>query len=1140
MLKSSGRSAIHLRGVRHNNLKNFDLDLPLNQLIVITGLSGSGKSSLAFDTLFAEGQRRYIETFSPYARQFFDRMDKPQVDSIEGIPPAIAIEQRNAVRTTRSTVGTMTEICDYMKMLWPHVARLHCRQCSQPVLKDSPQAVWEAVRSELGSAASTTRPRDNGCGTAGTGNGTAAPEVLVTFDLPLAERLSVKESLELVSKQGYQRLLLEGRMARLDDLLSGNASVTQDLSRLTVIQDRVKLEESSRARFVEACEQAYHFGKGKLALYRLDSSGKVIGRVVRFSKGLHCARCDIEYREPSPALFSFNHPVGACPTCRGFGRVISIDYDLAVPDRTRTLAEGVVKPWQTGLGAECQTDLMRMCRRHGIPTDVPFQELPKKWRDFVIEGEPGYGKDEAHQWPSAWYGVKGYFRWLESKAYKMHVRVLLSRYRAYTPCPDCRGKRFQPESMLYRLDEGEEPGTRGEGGTTRSRKEQRSNPAAEGPGGRLPIAGGQQLQAATSVRAPLTLADFYQLPIRDALELTNELAQRGRFRPNQPIGLVLQEVRSRLGYLNEVGLGYLTLDRPTRSLSGGETERVNLTTCLGTRLVNTLFVLDEPSVGLHPRDTQRLVRILEQLRDAGNTVLVVEHEASVMRAADEIIDLGPGHGATGGQVVFQGTFSEILTSKSLTGQYLSGRKQIELPERRPVRMAGAGSRPGLARNAGARRKAESTSSAVRFREVATPFRPSAAAGPVLKLSRATRHNLNDVSVNIPLGRFVCVTGVSGSGKTTLIRELLLPALSERLRCELPGAKASDRLAEEGNGENGNDEERFDGRAGGVQIEGAERLGRVILVDQSILGKTPRSNPAVYIGAFDDIREFFAQSEAARQRGLNASAFSFNSSQGQCQRCRGAGFEKIEMQFLSDVFIRCPDCGGRRYRDHILEIKLAPESKGLRLISIADVLESTVEEAITFLEAFPDSRPAQRALTSLRLLAEVGLGYLALGQPINTLSGGESQRLKLVRHLAEAFAGTPSTETPPSRPRRSAGFSLRGSVSSERQRDSHLSLPNAQKPTLFLFDEPTTGLHFEDVRVLLRVFQRLVDAGHSVVVIEHNLDVIKSADWLIDLGPEAGDEGGRVVVEGTPEQVAANEASHTGQALREVLAPARTL
>jgi excinuclease ABC subunit A len=984
MTRKAPVPAIRLRGVRHNNLKNFDLDLPTRELIVITGLSGSGKSSLAFDTLFAEGQRRYIETFSPYARQFFDRMDKPQVDRIEGIPPAVAIEQRNAVKSTRSTVGTMTELTDYMKVLWPCLAHLHCRQCGQRVRKDSPQTIWADV--------SGTHP---------------GGEALITFDLPLSEKLSLEEMLGLISKQGYQRLFVEGRVVRLDEAV---ASLSGRAGALTVVQDRIKVNPASRARFAEACEHAYHFGKGRLAVRWLGSTELAPPAAV-YSSQLHCATCDLAYREPSTAMFSFNHPVGACPACRGFGRIITIDYQRAIPDRSLTLARGAVKPWQTGQGAECQRDLTRMCRQLGIPMDVPFERLSKKHQDLVIDGDPDYGKDEEHEWPRAWYGVKGYFRWLESKAYKMHVRVLLSRYRAYTMCPDCRGARFQPETLLYK---------------------------------------------ASTAHGLMTLAEFYQLPVDQAHEIAGSLklpASAGH------ADIALQEVRARLQYLVDVGLGYLTLDRPTRSLSGGETERVNLTTCLGTKLVNTLYVLDEPSVGLHARDTERLVQILKALRDAGNTVVVVEHEASVMRAADRIVDIGPGHGEAGGEIVFNGSFADLRRNRrSLTGQYLSGARRIEIPERRVVD--------------------DDTERLV--------------------IAGATRHNLKNVTVEIPLGRFVCLTGVSGSGKTTLAREVLVPQLEARLsqRCVAEGDETE---------ENGEAEEES-GAEGTMSGHGA--LRQVVLVDQSALGRTPRSNPAVYIGAFDSIRDLFGQTELAQQRGLGPSAFSFNSSQGQCERCRGAGFEKIEMQFLSDVFIRCPECNGRRYRAHILEVKLRAglPNEPMRDWSIADLLDATVDAAVLVLMSYADKASARRAIGRLKLLQDVGLGYLRLGQPINTLSGGESQRLKLVRHLAEIL---------------DQGFETCG-------------------PALFVLDEPTTGLHFEDVRVLLEVLQRLVSAGNSLLVIEHNLEVIKCADWVIDLGPDAGDKGGEVVACGTPEEIVACEESHTGRALRQVMPRAEAL
>ena len=1110
MSKSSAHSVIRLRGVRHNNLKNFDLDLPLNQLIVVTGLSGSGKSSLAFDTLFAEGQRRYIETFSPYARQFFDRMDKPQVDSIEGIPPAIAIEQRNAVKSTRSTVGTMTEICDHMKVLWPNLAQLHCRKCGQIVRQDSPQSIWENLASV---------PADR--------------EVLITFDLPLSDKLSLEESFTLISKQGYQRVLLDQEIVRLEEMASSFTSHASRRNSLTILQDRVKLTAANRARFVEACEQAYHFGKGRLTVHALDSSVPHFAlRTPRlFSNRLHCATCDLEYRKPAPALFSYNHPLGACPSCKGFGRTITIDYDLAIPDRALTLAEGAVKSWRGGFSAECQSDLAKFCKKRHVPMDVPFAKLSPEHQRWVREGDVNYGADADHQWPKFWYGVKGYFKWLEGKSYKMHVRVLLSRYRAYTTCAECHGTRFQPEALLYFLPVA---------ASRQSAAIQNQNESAALSRG-----------AATK----LTLADFYALSVRDALALIESLfaARSAQHAANDPITTVFSEVRARLAFLNEVGLGYLTLDRATRSLSGGETERVNLTTCLGTRLVNTLFVLDEPSVGLHPRDTERLVRILEKLRDTGNTVVVVEHEAAVMRAADQIVDIGPGHGATGGQIVFQGSYADVLKSaESLTGKYLSGRKQIEIPQRRPVAAA-------------ARRLISKAESGKAESENDQSLPASAAAISWLKIENVTRHNLKNLSVEIPLGRLVCLTGVSGSGKTTLVREALLPALEAKLKLQVTSFKsAADAAEEAGEDEKGADEadSAIANRQSAI-LNGFQSLGRVVLVDQSALGKTPRSNPAVYIGAFEDIREVFAQSEAAQQRGLNASSFSFNSAQGQCERCRGAGFEKIEMQFLSDVFIRCPDCNGRRYRAHILEVKISSSrreeahSKGQsrqRLVtssptknelSIGDMLEATVDEVIDFLAGFAESKPARRAVESLKLLQEVGLGYLKLGQPINTLSGGESQRLKLVSHLAESVAaGIPAC--------RGAGASspAEENVASAKSHElfepsaSSTANPGGKMPpstaakmaaaTLFLFDEPTTGLHFDDVRVLLKVFQRLVDAGHSVIVIEHNLDVIKSADWIIDLGPDAGDQGGQLVVQGTPEAVAQCEASHTGRFLRGVV------
>jgi excinuclease ABC subunit A len=1046
--------SIRLRGVRQNNLKNFDLEVPLGRLVVVAGLSGSGKSSLAFDTLFAEGQRRYIETFSPYARQFLDRMDKPRVDSIEGIPPAIAIEQRNSVKSTRSTVGTMTEITDYAKVLWPHLARLHCGSCGAAVRKDSPQDVWEAMRAVAPDA-----------------------DVLVSFELPLSQKFSLEESLALIARQGYQRLLIHQEVRSLEESLAALKAAAP--SHLTLVQDRILLKKGNRARFVEACEQAYHFGKGALAVHSALAREPMACN--RFSNKLHCPACDRAYRQPSPALFSFNHPIGACPACRGFGRTIAIDYDAALPDRSKTLAQGAVKPWRTASGAESQEDLLKFAKIRKVPVDVPFERLSQKHQEWVIAGDIGYGKDKDHEWPRAWYGVKGYFRWLESRAYKMHVRVLLSRYRIYQTCVECRGTRFQPEALLYRIAS-------------------RSDGPWNGAGRRNGL-GGNGAAAPEPSGDGLTIADFYSLPVHQALQFIQSLiadCHRGR---SDPLTLVLNEVGSRLAFLDQAGLGYLTLDRATRSLSGGETERVNLTTCLGSRLVNTLFVLDEPTVGLHPRDTARLVAILQNLRDSGNSVVVVEHESGVIRAADQIIELGPGHGEAGGRVVFQGAYGEMLRApNSLTGQYLSGRKRIEIPRRRPVRL-----------------------NAVNIQSTEAASTAPAPECPALLLAGANLHNLKNLTVQIPLGRLVCVTGVSGSGKTTLVSQVLLPALRKRLDRPGNGPAASSSGVDSETGADAVDDESADlstpekSASAGPRLQGWEHLTGVVAVDQSSLGKTPRSNPAVYIGAFDDIRTLFAETDAARQRGLSASAFSFNSTQGQCQRCHGAGFEKIEMQFLSDVFIRCPECDGRRYRPHILEVRAqrngsdaqapgdADGAAGGGSWSIADLLEATVDQTIEFLKGFSGSRPAGKAVERLKLLQEAGLGYLRLGQPINTLSGGESQRLKLVSHLAGVDSGTLSAPG-----RRSASA--------------------AKEHILFIFDEPTTGLHFDDVRVLLKVFHRIVDAGHSVLIIEHNLDIIRSADWVIDLGPEAGEQGGRVVAQGTPEEIMSVAASHTGQAL----------
>ena len=977
MPKKANSDVIRLRGVRHNNLKNFDLDIPKGKLTVITGLSGSGKSSLAFDTLFAEGQRRYVETFSPYVRQFFDRMDKPQVDRIDGIPPAIALGQKNSVRTTRSTIGTMTEICDYMKNLWPHISKCHCDRCGEIVSSDPPLSIWEFLRK-------------NGIG-----------EIFITFKLPLSQKFSIKESLSFIGKQGYRRIIdptVKVKTASLPKVLRIEDAVEilceQKLTILSVLQDRMCLTNTTRSRFFEAIEQAYQFGKGHLQIY---SEG--LGITV-FSRHFHCAACDLKFQDPSSSLFSFNNPIGACVDCKGFGRIISIDYNLALPDLSLSVSDGVVKPWQTKTGAECQRELLLAAKRKGIPTDIAFKKLSKKDRDWIVYGEPDYG-EPGRSWPKAWYGVAGYFRWLESKSYKMHVRVLLSRYRSYTECSSCKGHRFKPESLRFKLDY-------------------------------------------TGNGHWLTLSDFYRLPIRAAAQVIDKLIDRLNHSQSDALSPILDEIKNRLNAMVEIGLGYLTLDRPTRTLSGGETQRVNLTSCLGSKLVNMLYVLDEPSVGLHPRDTERLITLLQKLRDLGNTLVVVEHEAAVIQRADHVVDLGPGRGELGGQIVFNGEGSKLPADKvSLTAAYLTGRKKQEPPPKRKI----------------------------------------SNKTPQLQLLKFTQNNLKNFSISIPIGRFVCVTGVSGSGKTTLIRNGLLPALNDKIGSEDSGSKKVDGLV------------GVNGELSLGKLYGWRLLDSVMMVDQSSLGRTPRSNPAVYIGAFDEIRKLFASSPEAKASELPAGAFSFNSVRGQCSYCRGTGFEKIEMQFLSDVFIKCPECNGLRYRENVLKVKIAPLFGKHPAWNIADLLNASAVDVITFLKGFPDDRSANKAIEKLQLLSDVGLGYLRLGQPVNTLSGGESQRLKLVRSLAEAQGKR----------------SLSG-------------------PTLFLFDEPTTGLHFDDIRLLSGVLHRLVDEGHSVIVVEHNLDMIRQADWIIDLGPDAGDDGGQLVAEGPVEKIVKNKKSYTARAL----------
>ncbi len=971
------RPAIRIRGARQNNLRGLDLDLPLGELTVVTGVSGSGKSSLVFDTLYAEGQRRYVETFSPYARQFLDRMDKPQVDRIDGIPPAIAIDQVNPVRTSRSTVGTMTELNDHLKLLFARAARPVCRGCGQPVRRDDAGSILEALAARSQAAGD--------------------PRLAVTFPVTVPDGFTVDEVRALLERQGYTRIeaAAEGR--------------------LQVTQDRFRMGSVERTRVAEALEAALRTGQGRVEVRVLpeDATAPEPATVWRYSADLHCADCDLHYSEPTPSLFSFNSPVGACETCRGFGRVIGIDYGLVVPDASKTLRAGAVRPWQSKSFLDCQKELLEYAGRRGIPVDVPWRDLGDANRAWVLDGEPQW-KSWNKSWPGTWYGVRRFFDWLETKSYKMHVRVLLSRYRAYTPCPACEGARLRPEALDWRL------GGREDADAVLD-PQRRFRPRHVGYD-----------HATLAACAGLTLHDLLLLPAQRLRQFFDRLRLPGTL--DQATSLLLAEVRSRVGFLCEVGLGYLTLDRQSRTLSGGEVQRINLCTALGTSLVNTLFVLDEPSIGLHPRDMQRVIDVMLRLREAGNTLVVVEHDPQIMLAADRIIDIGPGPGERGGQIVFNGSPARLLRSASVTGDYLAGRRRVD---------------------------GRSLTAAADMSRVA-----NAAGDQRLVLRGASEHNLRGIDVEIPLGRLVCVTGVSGSGKSTLVQDVLYPALLRHFGrpTETPGTH--------------------------LGLEGAGLLEDAVMVDQTPIGRTTRSNPASYVGAFDAVRALFARTPLARERGYTAGTFSFNSGNGRCPACGGTGFEHVEMQFLSDVYLRCPDCDGRRYRPETLEVTLDGRS-------IADVLDLTVSEAIAAFSRQPE------VVQALQPLSDVGLDYLRLGQPVPTLSGGEAQRLKLAGHLAEAA-----------------------------RRDRGLPQPEGTRGKLFLFDEPTTGLHFEDIARLLAAFRRLLDAGHSLLVIEHNLDVIGAADWVIDLGPGGGEDGGGLVATATPGQLARHPDSWTGRALRD--------
>ncbi len=920
----SAFSAIRARGVRVHNLKSIDVDIPRGQYVVVTGVSGSGKSSLALDTLYAEGQRRYVESFSAYARQFLERMDKPDCDRVENIPPAIAIEQKNPVKNRRSTVGTATELNDYLRLLWARVGHVFCPECGREIEAYTVGRVADEVM--------------------------AMPEgsrFMVTFPLTLTRRLSEAEQIDRIREMGFVRLFAEDRVV---DITSSRGVELGEVDGVEVIVDRLIVREGMRERLTEAIETCYRLGKGRCLV-------RVVGGAVReFSNTFRCAHCDLEMPTPSPQLFSFNSPLGACESCTGYGAIIDIARWSVVPDPGKSLSEGAIAPWTTDSTAECREQLLEGAPEAGIPVDVPWGELEDWQKDAVFEGTEHF------------YGVMDYFNWLESRKYRLHVRVLLSRYRTYLPCPECNGTRLCREALAVKV-------------------------------------------------CGRNIAEVSGMSIERAHHFFHEEVELSAY--EQKISeLLLREIRSRLDCLVQIGLGYLTLDRLTRTLSGGEMQRVNLATSLGSALVNTLYILDEPSVGLHARDVDRLIAILKTLRDVGNTVVVVEHDRRLIEAADHVVDLGPGAGERGGRVVYSGPVEGLVRcAESLTGAYLRGQARIPVPEERRKR---------------------------------TPER--------LVLKGAREHNLKDITVEFPLGLFVCVTGVSGSGKSTLVQDTLYGAIKRRK----PGGYA-ERVGDHD------------------ELLNVDLVGDVILVDQSPIGLTPRSNPATYIKVFAYIRKLFAETRDARIRNLGPGAFSFNTPGGRCETCEGAGSIRVDMQFLADVYVTCDQCQGRRYRKDILDVKYKGHS-------IHDVLEMTADEALNF---FADQRNIVRRL---RYLSRTGLGYVRLGQPATTLSGGEAQRLKLASHMA-------------------AG---------------------GKEKLLFVFDEPTVGLHFEDIRKLLSCFQSLVDAGHTVLVVEHNLDVIKYADYVVDLGPEQGEEGGHVVAAGTPEQIARSKGSHTGRFLREVL------
>lgn len=920
---SQKKTGIVIRGARVHNLKNIDLDLPRNQFIVVTGVSGSGKSSLAFDTLYAEGHRRYVESLSAYARQFLSRMEKPDVDFIQGISPAMAIQQKTNTRNPRSTVGTTTEIYDYLRLLYARIGRTFCPSCGREVIKQNSRHVLEYLK---------TLPPDS--------------RIYLLFPLHEHKGKNLEAELDVLKDRGFFRVVVGDEIIDLNE----TRKVRAGKENIFVLVDRFRLTEDSfsDSRLSDSAETAFREGMGKCAV-RVTG-----GETHLFSEAFECAPCKLAFTEPEPQMFSFNNPYGACPECQGFGNTMGIDLDLVIPDTTKPLAEGAIHPFTTPVHIHYQNQMLDFCRREGIPVTTPWFLLEESAKSRIKKGGKGF------------IGIDGFFAELKEKAYKIHYRVLLSRYRGFTTCPTCQGSRIRPDALNIRVD-------------------------------------------------ARTIHDVTSLTIRAAnswiqtVPLSDHEAEIGK--------TILYELRKRLKYLNDVGLHYLTLNRLSNTLSGGESQRINLATSLGSSLVGSLYILDEPSIGLHQKDSERLISILRALQKIGNTVLVVEHDSEIMMAADHLVDMGPLAGEHGGQVVFSGSLPDLLAHEtSLTGLYLSGRKKIPLPvKRRPL------------------------------------------SAEKLVVQGAMQNNLKRLTVEIPLKNFVCVTGVSGSGKSTLVHSIMYAALKK---------------------ERGGYNEKI-GRY--QTMMGSEHIRHVEMVDQSPIGKTPRSNPVTYLKIYDDIRNLFAAQPQAELRNYTPGTFSFNVPGGRCEACQGDGIQTIEMQFLADVQLVCEACNGKRFKKEVLEVKVNGKN-------IADVLSMTIEESLTFFAK------QKRTRTKLQVLMDVGLGYLRLGQSAATLSGGEAQRLKLASHLAD-------------------------------ERD---------EATLFFFDEPTTGLHFEDIGKLITCFQRLIDHGHGIVVIEHNLEVIKCADWILDLGPEGGDEGGYLVAEGTPEQVAAHAGSYTGRYLKPYL------